>query len=281
MLKKYTHAQNAGERHERQLTTTLRLKMEEIPARVLVDFAENPADSFEPSGARQRTSWSMSSDPIRHWHESGQKFEEKLRSELNPDNFFLTYHHATRESGQESAEALFSDPTSWEINRCRNQGGTNNQSDDRATAASRSLMWRATRSNFDYRVLRSNSPPTICMYTFGMKFLFLMAAAATATANPLLTFPGPPAYVRSSKYQSTKSSSTASGFTGTALGGFSCFHENGAFTTWTASIVPGSGTTSHVVPGLVCQTGDFCSAVLQINGDTIFLEGGPPPIVCI
>ncbi|KAJ7197392.1 hypothetical protein GGX14DRAFT_667917 [Mycena pura] len=123
------------------------------------------------------------------------------------------------------------------------------------------------------------------MYTFGMKFLILMAAAATATANPLLTFPGPPAYVRSSKYQSTKSSSTASGFTGTALGGFSCFHENGgsptSFTTWTASIVPGSGTTSHVVPGLVCQTGDFCSGVLQLSNGTIFLEGDTPAIVCI
>ncbi|KAJ7342824.1 hypothetical protein DFH08DRAFT_811166 [Mycena albidolilacea] len=118
------------------------------------------------------------------------------------------------------------------------------------------------------------------MYTFGMKFLFLMAAAATATANQF-TFSGPPAYVHSTRYQSTKSSSTASGFTGTAVGGFSCFHNTSAFTTWTASIVLGSSTTSHAVPGLVCQTGDFCSAVLQINGGVINLEGNSPPIVCI
>ncbi|KAJ7342778.1 hypothetical protein DFH08DRAFT_811119 [Mycena albidolilacea] len=141
------------------------------------------------------------------------------------------------------------------------------------------------------------------MYTFGMKFLFLMAAAATATANQF-TFSGPPAYVHSTRYQSAKSSSTASGFTGTAVGGFSCFHNTSgknlllfylpeerdlmlplgrptAFTTWTAPIVLGSSTTSHAVPGLVCQTGDFCSAVLQINGGVINLEGNSPPIVCI
>ncbi|KAJ7861791.1 hypothetical protein B0H14DRAFT_3863272 [Mycena olivaceomarginata] len=120
------------------------------------------------------------------------------------------------------------------------------------------------------------------MYTFGMKFLFLMAAAATATANQF-TFSGPPAYVHSTSTMTI--SYTASGFTGTAVGGFSCFHNTSGsptvFTTWTASIVPGSSTTSHAVPGLVCQTGDFCSAVLQINGGTINLEGNSPPIVCI
>ncbi|KAF8164521.1 hypothetical protein K438DRAFT_1984666 [Mycena galopus ATCC 62051] len=119
------------------------------------------------------------------------------------------------------------------------------------------------------------------MYSFSTKFLFLVAAAATATANQF-TFSGPPAYLRSAGTMTI--SYTASGFTGTAVGGFSCFHNTAgsptAFTTWTASISPGSGTTSHAVPGLVCQTGDFCSAVLQVNG-VINLEGNSPPIVCI
>ncbi|KAJ7215518.1 hypothetical protein GGX14DRAFT_391951 [Mycena pura] len=62
---------------------------------------------------------------------------------------------------------------------------------------------------------------------------FLSGVAATANT---LTFSGPPAYVRSSRYQLTKSSSTANGFTGTAEGGFSCFQNNG-----------GSPTGQHLV----------------------------------